>query len=87
MAMQATHIILANKIYHKFLADKNLAEFLIGNVFPDIRYIDKIPREQTHFANVTLKDLKNADSFMAGVKCHSMVDELREKFLAENGLY
>ncbi len=43
MASQITHIVYANVVRKKFLADREIdeAKFYVGNVFPDIRYLGK----------------------------------------------
>ena len=87
MAAPATHIVLANKIYKKHFSDKDFAKFIVGTSFPDIRYMGVIDRNVTHFRNLKLNDIKSENSFTAGLKVHSLVDEVREKFVRENGLY
>ena len=87
MAAPATHIVLANKIYKKHFSDKEFSKFIVGTSFPDIRYLDVIDRHLTHFRNIKLDDIKSEDSFMTGVKLHSLVDEAREKFVVKNGMY
>ncbi|HYC79681.1 MAG TPA: hypothetical protein VEC17_01495 [Candidatus Binatia bacterium] len=88
MASQITHLVLADKVYEKlfFRFDKQL--FYCGNIFPDIRYLKVIGREQTHFQKVTLKEiLSETDPFVAGMKLHSLVDEVLEKFMQAKKVY
>lgn len=87
MAAAATHIVLANKIYKSYFTDKDFSEFIVGTSFPDIRYLGVVDRSVTHFYNLKIDDLKNEDSFTAGLKLHSLVDEVREKYVKQNGLY
>jgi hypothetical protein len=88
MAAYITHIALTDKIFDKHFSDKNKAEFFIGTSFPDIRYLGVIEREKTHNKNVNLSLVKQApSSFMSGLFFHSLVDQVREKFVKKNGLY
>lgn len=84
MAAGITHIVLAEKIFAKYFCGSNKKEFLIGTIFPDIRYLGVIGREKTHFHDMTLvKAQKEKDSFLAGMKIHSLIDWLRVKFLRD----
>lgn len=87
MAAAATHIVLANKIYKSHFADKKFSEFIVGTSFPDIRYLGVIDRSLTHFYDLKIDDLKKEDSFTAGLKLHSLVDQVREQYVKQNGLY
>ena len=78
MATPITHVVLAAKIFDNIFKDKIKKDFFIGSLFPDIRYLKVIDRDKSHFENLKLKDLKNDDSFLAGVKFHSIVDIARE---------
>lgn len=76
------HTLIANKFHEVSGQDKE--SFLRGTLFPDIRYIAKIPRSSTHEKNVSLQDiLKTKNAFQAGKKLHSFVDATREKFITE----
>ncbi|MBN9289212.1 MAG: hypothetical protein J0H47_14900 [Gammaproteobacteria bacterium] len=56
--------------------------FLLGTVFPDIRYLGVIKRSQSHFKGVTLAKVYESNSpFQRGMLFHSFVDEYREKFV------
>ncbi len=81
MAAPITHIVLADKVFDKFFSDKKRKDFYIGTIFPDIRYLGVIDRKKTHFKGVKINDLKDEDSFSAGLKFHSLVDEVRVKFM------
>lgn len=81
MAAPITHVVLTAKIFDNFFQDKVKKDFFIGTLFPDIRYLKVIDRDQTHFSNLSISDLKTEDSFLAGMKFHSMIDVVREKFI------
>lgn len=88
MANQITHIVLAEKMSDKLFEKFNREDFLIGTVFPDIRYLKVIGRDQTHFKNLTFQNiLDEQDSFAAGMKYHSLVDETIEKYMVQEGIY
>ena len=87
MAAPITHIVLTTKIFDIFFKDKVRKDFFIGSLFPDIRYLKVIDRDKSHFGNLKIGDLKNDDSFSAGVKFHSILDHVREKLIVENDLY
>lgn len=56
--------------------------FLLGTVFPDIRYMGVLKREQTHFKQITLEKVAQASTpFQRGVLFHSFVDEFRDKLV------
>lgn len=65
--------------------DEQKKLFLLGTVFPDIRYLGVIKREQTHYKGVTLSAIRKTSSpFQQGVLFHSFVDEFREKWVKEH---
>jgi hypothetical protein len=67
---------------------KEKAAFIRGTLFPDIRYVARIPRTQTHSKNVLLKDVQALkDPFLAGKLFHSYVDEQREKIAKKERIY
>jgi hypothetical protein len=89
---------MAAPIAHVFLAIQFLAgplqnmfneeEFIVGTSFPDIRYLKVIGREETHFKDVSLQDIKKeTNSFKAGMLFHSFVDEKREEYIVRNHFY
>ncbi len=80
MAAPITHVMLAEKILASQLVDKNRQKFLVGTSFPDIRYFDNLDRQITHFKGVTMAEVRQSDSFTAGLKFHSLVDEAWENF-------
>ncbi len=87
MAAPITHTVLAAKIFDKFFKDKTKKDFFIGTLFPDIRYLKVIERNRTHFSNLKIVDPREEDSFLAGVKFHSILDIAREKFIVANDAY
>lgn len=87
MAAAITHIVLTEKLYETHFSGKSIGEFIIGTSLPDIRYLGVIEREKTHFPNTTLDEIKQENSFMSGLKFHSLVDRVRENFLLTNDLY
>ena len=87
MAAPITHIVLAAKIFDKYFKDKERRDFFIGTSFPDIRYLKVITRDKTHYQGLKISDLKNDESFLAGLKFHSIVDLARESFIVENNIY
>lgn len=88
MATQITHIVHAEKLRERFFPQVNRDEFLIGTVFPDIRYLGGISREQTHaFSGDWEGVLAQTSSFEAGRQLHCLIDLARETYLTEEGLY
>jgi hypothetical protein len=88
MAGSISHTVYAEKALKTVLKGKLEKQFIIGNLFPDIRYLKVIDRESTHFTNVTLKDIQQeSDSFKAGMLFHSLIDEAREAFVLSHQAY
>lgn len=87
MAAPIAHIFLAIQVLACPLENKfTEREFLIGTSFPDIRYLGVIDRKLTHVKNISFDQVQNqTNSFFAGLLFHSLVDELRQKYL-ENDL-
>ena len=78
------------KIWLDKLATQNqdIDAFYVGTLFPDIRYLGKFRRKSTHFKNTTLADVQGQpNSFYKGLKLHSWLDETREKFAVNYGVY
>jgi hypothetical protein len=85
-----THIYLADRWVESGATYKNeeMREFIIGNLFPDIRYLGEISREDTHEEGVTLDDIDNSNSpFLAGKRLHAYVDVFREACVEKWGVY
>lgn len=88
MANQITHIALAEKLSNELFSKFDRGAFLVGTVFPDIRYLKVIERNKTHFKELSFQDiLDEQNSFNAGLKYHSLVDEVREKYMVEKNIY
>lgn len=88
MAAPITHIVLTEKIYDKYFSHFNKRDFILGTSFPDIRYLTGKDRNLTHFKNLKLSDvLDSKNSFMAGMKFHSLIDEERQLFIRENKVF
>ncbi len=81
----AMHIALGKQwlaTYAPTYTDEEKKLFLLGTVFPDIRYLGVVKRHQTHYKDVTLQKVFDTKSpFMRGVLFHSFVDEHREKYI------
>lgn len=87
MAAPVTHVALAALVFDKFFSGKNRSAFFVGTLFPDIRYLKVIERNQTHPPRPAMKNLVKEDSFSAGRQFHSLLDIVRENFIVENDLY
>jgi hypothetical protein len=82
------HIVLGQQWLAKYApeyTDEEKKLFLLGTVFPDIRYLGVIKRSQSHFKGMTLDKVHQTSSaFLRGVYFHSFVDEYREKFVRKS---
>lgn len=87
MAAPITHIVLAEKVFNIDFSGKDKKEFYVGTSFPDIRYLGVIDRNKTHFEETSIEDILSSDSFLAGMKFHSLVDRVRENFMKDRNLY
>jgi hypothetical protein len=88
MANQITHIVFAQRAYEKHFAHLNKKDFFVGTVFPDIRIAAGIKRSVTHLACPSLQTvIDETNSFKAGLLFHNLVDNTREAFVADQGLY
>lgn len=86
----ATHVALG-QIWLSYFAPQYTPEqkqsFLLGTVFPDIRYLGAIKRKESHFKGVTLKKVMDAKTpFEQGMLFHSFVDEFRDKMIRKLGI-
>ena len=79
MATPIAHIVLTDKVFGKYFKDKNKKDFFIGTSFPDIRYLANIEKKTTH-----LSYNKEKNSFKAGMRFHSLIDEIWNKFVRSN---
>lgn len=63
-------------------------DFMIGTLFPDIRYMGHVSRSQTHEKHVTLEQIdKEKNYFKKGMLFHAYVDEQHEKFTNRSKAY
>lgn len=84
-----THAYLAKQFFHlkPTYSESDRTAFLIGTLFPDIRYLGCVERCETHYPTMPLQEvLKEPSPFLAGVKFHSFVDNERIRFLTLNKL-
>ncbi len=88
----------AGPMMHLFLGEKycsvsgdseeRTGEFLVGTLYPDIRYVAHFPRELTHPLVSNLEEVKKCtSSFERGIQFHAWVDIVREEFVEKSGIY
>ncbi len=87
-----THIVFAEKIYPALEPNTpNESAFLIGNLFPDIRRLNVLKRNQTHFNHIKKSSIQTAECFYTGVLTHNLLDiifmqhSLRQKYIDNLG--
>jgi hypothetical protein len=90
----ATPIMHANFAYRfldEYFTDytpEQSKEFILGVLYPDVRYLQVIDRDVTHEFNVSLEDVLGAETpFKAGVKLHCFIDEVRDRYIEETLAY
>jgi hypothetical protein len=82
MAGPVTHIVLALLVLPLLSPDINIAEFIIGTSFPDIRYMGGLSRKETHVEPISWQQIVDEPSaFRAGMLFHNLVDNLRIIYL------
>lgn len=88
-AAPGTHVFFAKLWLDKGNYSKSYEkDFIIGTLFPDIRYLKVISREKTHPKNLTLKDIASANNAVAaGSLFHAWLDDHREEFVINYGIY
>lgn len=86
MASQIAHVVYGKKIFER-LNGLLWTEFLMGTLFPDIRYPAKIDRDITHVFGTSEEAIPKEDSFNAGLYVHCFVDEKRESFVRSKDIY
>jgi hypothetical protein len=86
MAAPITHIVLTDKIFQDVFGDKDKEKFFIGTCFPDIRYATSVGRDETHFKDANLTQIRKDGPFWAGLKFHSYLDQKRDEYLSETKL-
>lgn len=83
------HAIVALKWLEAFehYCDDDKRAFLLGTLFPDIRYPAHIDRNLTHEKDITLDDIiKTKDPFYKGLRLHSYVDVVRTHYVIHTGI-
>lgn len=80
-AAPLTHLYIGD-IFLKYYNVEDRKAFLLGNIYPDIRYMSSVSRANTHRDDVTLNEIiKEEDSFKKGCLLHCYVDVLRENLV------
>jgi PAS domain-containing protein len=87
MATPITHIALADSVFDTYFEGKSKRKFFVGLLFPDIRYLQVIARDQIHFSHVHIQQIISEDSFLAGAKFHSLIEQIREEFMRAHSVY
>jgi len=88
MATELSHLFYAQKVLAKDLGFFNKKDFFLGTVFPDIRYLGVITREESHGQLKSFNEISEVESsFMAGVHFHTLMDYARQTFIRNNGFY
>lgn len=85
-----THAVLADKwiAAHENYDEEQRRDFIIGTLFPDIRYLGVISRNKTHEKGVTVSRLLEKQSaFTKGKRLHAFVDIAREKLVVRWKVY
>ncbi|MBI4709371.1 MAG: hypothetical protein HY764_04175, partial [Candidatus Portnoybacteria bacterium] len=81
-----THLACAQR-YLSHNPRRDLKKFILGTVFPDIRYLANLERHLTHRKFGANLNLSRLDSFKAGWKLHIYVDEKWKKIVKADPLY
>ncbi|MCB1075587.1 MAG: hypothetical protein KDK59_08650 [Simkania sp.] len=85
-----THLYFAEKWAEQnpIATQEALRDFVLGNLFPDIRYVANIPREWTHAEVYSIEEVgASRTPFEGGMKLHAFVDIVRENFVEKTGIY
>lgn len=88
-AAPITHLTVAEEFLTRCTSDASQKmAFLLGTLFPDICYFANIPKEETHEKVIALKDVLISPSpFIAGMRLHFLLDEIRESLAVKWKLY
>ncbi len=76
-----THIILADKVFDRHFPGKNRRQFYLGTLFPDIRYLGVIARNQTHPKVNGMEEIAGLDDFQAGIAFHALCDQINREYM------
>lgn len=87
MAAPISHLVFGKRILERLNSKKEASGFYTGVCFPDIRYLGIIDRNISHPEIKSISELENESPFFAGVKCHVLLDEIREKYMQDKGIY
>ena len=88
-AAPATHVYFAQVWLDCFHVEDLSSQqvFIAGTLFPDIRYLGTISRNATHERDVTPEKIRATHClFGAGMRLHSLVDEVREKYVKQSSV-
>lgn len=89
----------AMPVFHAYIAESWIEKlekydepqkraFMLGTLFPDIRYLGGISREQTHEEGISLQVLLTTrDPFLKGKRLHCFVDETRARIVHESQIF
>ena len=88
MASEIAHVIYADRFLKKKPIAKDWGEFMLGNLFPDIRRVSNVTRGQTHnnFESLDL-EFEGLTDFEKGWKFHVWCDMRRFEILNQTGYY
>jgi hypothetical protein len=74
-----THLILAGELEH-YLRPDDPAAYYLGSIIPDVRYLNGIPRQQTHLSPKEIlayqERYPHLRSFLSGLLVHCEIDLL-----------
>jgi len=93
MAAPVTHIILAFATLFNCLALRFMPqqEVLVGTSFPDIRYLNVVPRNSTHVTkphSLLWQEIKQCrNPFYVGILIHSLVDICQVDFMLKTKIF
>jgi len=83
MPLDATHLRFALDVKYNFKID-NLLEYLSGSIYPDSRFISKIPRLATHNDKFLNPDFYFGNDFKTGWAVHLICDRLFDKIVFQD---
>lgn len=87
MPTPITHIVVTHKALSTILKGYRKKDFIVGTVFPDIRYLKVIEREKTHPKNPPRYNALPKGSFLSAIYFHSLVDAAHEDFMVRRRVY
>lgn len=88
MATPISHVIYADRFLKKHPQKFKWDDFMLGIIFPDIRRVSNVSREETHnrFKNLDL-NFDGLSGFESGWKFHVWCDLRRNEFLRDKKFY